>query len=188
MSVRQWLTDYSKGDDLGLFWRLFAWRSRARHRLVGDVLSFFLSRMAHQHGGYVGRDAVIQGRPVLPHGLHGIFISRYARIGEDCRIYQNVTIGEVDRKAPQIGAHCLIGAGAVLVGGIQIGDHVKSALARSSTRIFRTFVPLWPGRPASSSGEAGPRDRYDFICNWITWISAGLNTGNLWRPFSPVLF
>ena len=61
----------------------------------------------------------------LPHGLHGIYISRYARIGADCCIYQNVTIGEVDRAAPQIGDHCLIGAGAVLVGGITVGHYAK---------------------------------------------------------------
>ena len=36
-----------------------------------------------------------------------------------------MTIGEVDRKAPVIGDDCLIGAGAVILGGIQIGNHVK---------------------------------------------------------------
>ena len=40
-------------------------------------------------------------------------------------IYQNVTIGEVDRRAPQIGCNCLIGAGAVIVGGVKIGDNVR---------------------------------------------------------------
>ena len=54
-----------------------------------------------------------------------VYISRYAKIGAGCCIYQNVTIGEVDGKAPEIGEHCLIGAGAVLVGGIKIGDYVK---------------------------------------------------------------
>ena len=109
MSVRQQIIDYSKGDHLGLFWRLFAWRSRT----------------ASRHGGYIGKDAAFAGRPMLPHGLHGIYISRYARIGADCCIYQNVTIGEVDRAAPQIRDHCLIGAGAVLVGGITVGDYAK---------------------------------------------------------------
>lgn len=84
-----------------------------------------MNRIAHRHGGYIGRDAVFHGEPSLPHGLHGVFISRYASIGTNCRIYQNVTIGEVDRKAPQIGDHCLIGAGAVLIGDIHIGNHVK---------------------------------------------------------------
>lgn len=46
-------------------------------------------------------------------------------IGKDCWIYQNVTIGESNRKAPVIGDGCLIGAGAVIVGDVRIGNHVK---------------------------------------------------------------
>ena len=81
--------------------------------------------MAHRHGGYIGNGAALADIPSLPHGLHGVYISRYANIGPGCRIYHNVTIGEVDGRAPSIGANCLIGAGAVLVGDIRIGDHVK---------------------------------------------------------------
>ena len=73
----------------------------------------------------MGKTAVIEGFLSLPHGLHGVYISRDARIGSGCRIYQNVTIGEVEGRAPQIGRNCLIGAGAVVVGGIRIGDGVK---------------------------------------------------------------
>ena len=125
MSVRGWMTDCSKGDNLRGFWRLYQLRSGAKSRLFRDLFTFLMNRSAHRHGGYVGPGAVIQGEPTLPHGLHGVFISRYAVIGANCRIYQNVTIGEVDGRAPSIGANCLIGAGAVLVGDIHIGDHVK---------------------------------------------------------------
>lgn len=125
MAFRERLADWSKGDSLSHFWRMFAWRERAKSKLLQDVLTLFLNRSARKHGGYIGRGAVIQGTPILPHGLHGVYISRYAVVGEDCWIYQNVTIGEVDRKAPHIGSHCLIGAGAVIVGNITIGDHVK---------------------------------------------------------------
>ena len=68
---------------------------------------------------------MIRGVPSLPHGLHGVFISRYAVIGANCRIYQNVTIGEIAGKAPEIGDGCLIGAGAVLVGGIRVCPGAK---------------------------------------------------------------
>ena len=71
------------------------------------------------------RSTVFQDIPSLPHGLHGIFISLYAVIGKDCWIYQNVTIGEVNGKGPVIGDGCLIGAGAVIVGNIRIGNDVK---------------------------------------------------------------
>ena len=94
-------------------------------QLDAACADLLLNRMAHRHGGYIGNGAVIEGIPTLPHGLHGIYISRYAVLGADCWIYQNVTIGEVQRKAPRIGRNCLIGAGAVLVGDIKIGDSVK---------------------------------------------------------------
>ena len=125
MRYREWAADYATGDNLGGFWRLFRWRGRTGNRFVKNILTFILGRMAHRHGGYIGNGAVFDGIPLLPHGLHGLYISRYAQIGAGCRIYQNVTIGEVAHKAPRIGSGCLIGAGAVLVGGITVGDHVK---------------------------------------------------------------
>lgn len=125
MVFREKITDYSKGDNLSFFWKLFQWRERTTNRLLVKILTFFCNRLAHRHGGYVGNGAILAGIPSLPHGLHGVYISRYARIGIGCRIYQNVTIGEVNLAAPHIGDHCLIGAGAVIVGGIRIGSNVK---------------------------------------------------------------
>lgn len=122
---RGYLTQRSKGDDLGWFWRVFFLSQRARPGLRRDVLTYLANRAAHRHGGYVGPDAVILGIPSLPHGLHGVFISRYATLGPGCRIYQHVTIGEIEGKAPVIGENCWIGAGAVLVGDIHVGKNVK---------------------------------------------------------------
>lgn len=125
MRLREALTAWSKGDDLSRFWRLFRRRAGAGSRLRRALLTVALDRSAHRHGGYVGSGAVVKGEPTLPHGLHGVYISRYAVLGSDCWIYQNVTIGEVNRAAPRVGDRCLIGAGAVLVGGIRIGDDVR---------------------------------------------------------------
>ena len=123
--MRGRLIDYSKGDDLHRYWKLFRRRERTENKGMRDFLTFCLNRMAHRHGGYIGNGAQIRGIPSLPHGLHGVYISRYASIGEGCRIYQNVTIGEVAGRAPHIGPDCWIGAGAVLVGGIRVGRGVK---------------------------------------------------------------
>ncbi len=125
MNIRRKIIEYSRGNHLEHFWRLYRWQKRIEGGVLHDVLTFLMSRCAYRHGGYIGPDAVIKGRPTLPHGLQGIFISRYASVGWGCWIYQNVTIGEVDRKAPVIGNECLIGAGAVLIGDIHIGDRVK---------------------------------------------------------------
>ena len=125
MSMREYLTDVSKGDRLSFFWRLYRLRAQSKNKLVRGMLTFLLNRSARRHGGYVGPGAVFSGIPSLPHGLHGVYISRYAAIGAHCRIYQNVTIGEIGGHAPVIGNNFLIGAGAVLVGGIRIGNHVS---------------------------------------------------------------
>ncbi len=125
MGIRRKVIDYSRGDNLNYFWRLYRLQKKARFRVIRDILTFLMSRSAHRHGGYIGPDTVFMGVPELPHGLHGIFVSRFAVIGEDCRIYQNVTIGEVNRKAPIIGRNCLIGAGAIILGDIKIGENVK---------------------------------------------------------------
>lgn len=125
MPFKDTLTAYAKGDSLHTFWRLFRLQQNARNPFVHKLLLVLCYRCAHRHGGYIGADAVIKRRPSLPHGLHGVFISRYAEIGANCRIYQNVTIGEVHKKAPVIGDDVLIGAGAVLIGGIRIGNRVK---------------------------------------------------------------
>lgn len=125
MSIRRKIIDYSRGINMDHFWRLYQRRQKAKKGFLRSVLTFRMSRCAYRHGGYVGPDAVIKGMPELPHGLQGIFISRYAVIGTNCWIYQNVTIGEVNKKAPVIGDNCLIGAGAVLIGDIRVGNNVK---------------------------------------------------------------
>lgn len=125
MSIRRKIIDYSRGNNLGYFWYLYRLQKKTREGFLHDFLTFMMSRCAHKHGGYIGPDTVIKDNLTLPHGLHGIFISRYAEIGENCWIYQNVTIGEVNKKAPVIGDNCLIGAGAVIIGGVKIGSCVK---------------------------------------------------------------
>lgn len=155
MNLRERLIDYSKGDNLRFFWRMFRWRNRTENKILKNILTFWCSRSAHKHGGYIGNGAVIAGIPSLPHGLHGIYISRYARIGANCRIYQNVTIGEVHRAAPIIGDGCLIGAGAMIIGNIKIGNHVKigaGAVVNSDIPDHCTVVSQ-PSRILTGEGE-----------------------------------
>lgn len=125
MAFRTDILTWSKGDLMETYWKVFFKRQNCKSSWKIDLMTVFLNRSANKHGGYIGKGAWFASRPRLPHGLHGIFISRYARIGRECWIYQNVTIGEVHGKAPIIGDHCLIGAGAVLVGNITIGDGAK---------------------------------------------------------------
>ncbi len=58
----------------------------------------------------------------LPHP-NGVVIHQAARVGPDCMIMQQVTIGQLaDPEAPVIGRGVYIGAGAKVLGPIVIGD------------------------------------------------------------------
>ena len=62
--------------------------------------------------------------PNLPHGLNGIIVHYYAKIGSNCTIYHQVTIAGKHGKAAVIGDNVSIGAGAKILGGVKIGDNV----------------------------------------------------------------
>ncbi len=64
------------------------------------------------------------GGLVLPHP-NGIVIHSGAKVGVNCLIHQQVTIGVTRKspKAPIIGGHVDIGAGAKIIGDINIGEH-----------------------------------------------------------------
>ena len=70
-------------------------------------------------------------KPCLPHGIKGIFISGAVRIGKNCVIFQQVTIGAntlIGSKSmgePAIGDNCYIGAGAKIVGNARVGNNVR---------------------------------------------------------------
>ena len=77
-------------------------------------------------GTNLGFGAVFDTPPYLQHGLNGIIISPFAKLGKNCIINQQVTIAHNDQcLAPTIGDRCIIGAGAKIIGNIKIGDYVK---------------------------------------------------------------
>lgn len=73
-------------------------------------------------GAQIGRGLLID------HGM-GVVIGETAIIGDDCVIYQGVTLGGSGHMAikrhPTIGNNCMIGSGAKVLGGITLGDNVK---------------------------------------------------------------
>lgn len=60
----------------------------------------------------------------IRHG-QGIVVSWKSRIGSNCEIHQNVTLGEHRGYAPTVGNNVTIGANAVIIGGIHIGDQAQ---------------------------------------------------------------
>jgi len=68
----------------------------------------------------------IGGGLIMPHP-QGVVIHPEAKLGPNCLIFQQVTIGIGGSRpgAPVIGGHVDIGAGAKILGGVTIGDHAK---------------------------------------------------------------
>ena len=76
-------------------------------------------------GTHLGFGAEFATPPYLPHGLYGIVVSHQAVIGKNATIYHQVTIGGVKGGDPIIGDNVYIGAGAKIIGKIQIGNNVR---------------------------------------------------------------
>lgn len=71
-------------------------------------------------GTNLGSGAQFASPPELPHGPNGIICGHDAKIGKNCRIFQQVTIAHGNVR---IGDHTEIGAGAKILPGVTIGNH-----------------------------------------------------------------
>lgn len=116
----------------------------------------------YENNSSIAWNSRFSGEPCFPHGMKSIFISGGAKIGKNCVIFQQVTIGSItlpDSKgagAPTIGDNCYIGAGAKIVGNITIGDNVRiganavvyknipnnSVVVNSEQRVIQKDTPL----------------------------------------------
>jgi serine O-acetyltransferase len=78
----------------------------------------------HLHNSYVPHQAEIGEGTQLGYGGMGVVIHPEARIGKNCLISQQVTIGGRSGMdgAPNIGNYVRIGAGAKILGPITVGD------------------------------------------------------------------
>lgn len=73
--------------------------------------------------------AIIGRRVFIDHGM-GVVIGETAEIGDDCTIYQGVTLGGTSlyrgaKRHPTLGRGVVIGAGAKVLGGFEVGDGAK---------------------------------------------------------------
>lgn len=86
--------------------------------------------MMNRFGCSIPASTLVGENITFPH-FNGIFISYKAKIGNNCVIYQQVTIGSntlPDSKnvgAPIIGDNVFIGAGAKIIGNVHVGNNVR---------------------------------------------------------------
>ena len=75
-------------------------------------------------GAHIGR------RLVIDHGT-GIVIGATTEIGDDCLLYQNVTLGGTGmtsgKRHPTLGNNVMVGSGAKVLGPFKVGDRAKIA-------------------------------------------------------------
>ncbi|MBQ1262451.1 MAG: serine O-acetyltransferase [Clostridia bacterium] len=66
----------------------------------------------------------------IDHGM-GVVIGETTEIGDNCTIYQGVTLGgtgkDVGKRHPTLGNNVMVGAGAKVLGPVTIGDNSKIA-------------------------------------------------------------
>jgi serine O-acetyltransferase len=73
--------------------------------------------------------AVIGERVFFDHAM-GVVVGETAQIGDGCTIYQGVTLGGTSlykgvKRHPTLGQNVVVGAGAKVLGGFEVGDGAK---------------------------------------------------------------
>ncbi|MDE5831123.1 MAG: serine O-acetyltransferase [Clostridia bacterium] len=90
-------------------------------RLISQIGRFFTGIEIHP-GAKIGR------RLFIDHGM-GVVIGETSRVGNDCTIYHDVTLGgtgkDKHKRHPDIGNNVMIGSGTKVLGPIKIGNNVK---------------------------------------------------------------
>jgi len=96
--------------------------SKRRHWVLELLYSVYIQLV---YGGFIPVAAELGDNIVFPHGFNGVFISINAKVGDNCLIYQHVTIGSEKGEAPVIKNNVVLGAGAKIIGSITIGDNCR---------------------------------------------------------------
>ena len=108
------------------------WNHRVAHflwkhhiRLLGRMMSHtarFVTGVEIHPGATIGR------RFFIDHGM-GVVIGETSEIGDDVLLYQGVVLGgtthEKKKRHPTLGNNVVVGAGAILLGDIVIGDEAR---------------------------------------------------------------
>ncbi len=114
----------------------FFWRHKLRllARILSQITRFLTGIEIHP-GARIGR------RFFIDHGA-GVVIGETSEIGDDVLLYQGVVLGgttsEKKKRHPTVGNNVVIGAGAVALGAITIGDGARIG---SSSVVIKSVPP-----------------------------------------------
>ena len=90
-------------------------------RLLSHLMRFLTGIEIHP-GAQIGR------RCFIDHGM-GVVIGETTIVGDDCHLYQGVTLGGTstlqEKRHPTLEEGVVVGAGAKVIGAVTIGDHAR---------------------------------------------------------------
>lgn len=95
----------------------------------------FIARMISQHARHKTGIEIHPGATIgkglfIDHGM-GVVIGETAEIGDNCTIYQGVTLGgtgkDHGKRHPTLGNNVLVGSGAKVLGPFKVGDNARIA-------------------------------------------------------------
>jgi len=107
---------------------------RVSHRLYQNK-HFFTARMISQGARFFTGIEIHPGAKIgrglfIDHGS-GVVIGETAEIGDNCTLYQGVTLGgtgkHVGKRHPTLGNNVMVGSGAKVLGPFKVGDNTKIA-------------------------------------------------------------
>lgn len=101
------------------------------HLLKVPLIPRIMTEHAHSLTGIdIHPGATIGKHFFIDHGT-GIVIGETAEIGDDCLLYQGVTLGgtgkDVGKRHPTIGNNVMVGAGAKVLGPFKVGNNARIA-------------------------------------------------------------
>ena len=128
-------------------------------RLISHIARFLTGIEIHP-GATIGKSVFID------HGM-GVVIGETAIIGDFALIYQGVTLGgtgkESGKRHPTVGENVVVGAGAKVLGNLQIGNNVRigagSVVLRDVPSDCTVVGIPWPHRLSIGSARQSPRTR-----------------------------
>ena len=110
-----------------IFHRVSHWLWSHRLRFLARLNSQIAR---HATGIEIHPGATIGRRLVIDHGM-GIVIGETCGIGDDCLLYQGVTLGgtgkDQGKRHPTLGDNVMVGSGARVLGPFKVGDNARIA-------------------------------------------------------------
>jgi serine O-acetyltransferase len=158
-------TSILKGFRIEGFRYMYFLRKASKHKKkspLGIFYRLFVRRYGYKYGFQISVNTKIGEGFFMGH-FGSVVINEHAKIGKNCNIAHNTTIGQANRGKlkgyPTIGDNVWIGTGSVIVGNVFIGDNVLVA----PNTFININVPnnsLVIGNPAKIIEKENPTEGY----------------------------